>query len=47
MAKPVACVALARSEPTLLLLDHRLARREARRAGLQIIGVAAIIGIVI
>lgn len=37
-------VALARSEPTLLLLDDRLARREARRAGLQIIGVAAIIG---
>jgi predicted nucleic acid-binding protein len=37
-------VALARAEPTLLLLDDRLARREARRAGLQIIGVAAIIG---
>lgn len=37
-------VALARDEPCLLLLDDRLARREARRAGLQIIGVAAIIG---
>ncbi len=37
-------VALARTEPTLLLLDDRLARREARRAGLEIVGVAAIIG---
>jgi predicted nucleic acid-binding protein len=36
--------ALARREPTLLLLDDRLARREARRAGLEIVGVAAIIG---
>ena len=37
-------VALMRGEPSLLLLDDRLARREARRAGLKFVGVAAVIG---
>lgn len=37
-------MAVSRSEPTLLLLDDRLARREAKRAGLQIVGVAAMVG---
>jgi predicted nucleic acid-binding protein len=37
-------VALARRQPSLILLDDRLARREAHRAGLKFLGVAAVIG---
>ena len=37
-------VALKRGEPSLLLLDDRLARREAHRAGLKFVGAAAVIG---
>jgi len=45
-AGEASCIrmAVSRSEPTLLLLDDRLARREAKRAGLQVVGVAAIVG---
>jgi predicted nucleic acid-binding protein len=37
--------ALQHDGPTLLLLDERLARREAKRLGLQVAGTAAIIGL--
>lgn len=37
-------VALAQTTPTLLLIDERLARREAEKRGLRVAGTAAIIG---
>jgi predicted nucleic acid-binding protein len=35
---------LAQTDACLLLMDDRLGRREAERAGIPVVGVAAIIG---